>query len=47
VQRDNLVIGSVNMNSGLVTFSDNSFVSLARAQHPRPGPLRRIDGELS
>lgn len=28
VQGDNLVIGSVNTSSGLVTFSDNSFVSL-------------------
>ena len=28
VQGDSLVIGSVNMNSGVVTFSDNSFVSL-------------------
>lgn len=28
VQGDSLVIGSVNMSSGVVTFSDNSFVSL-------------------
>lgn len=28
VQGDSLVIGSVNLNSGVVTFSDNSFVSL-------------------